>query len=380
MEPPAFYQIKKTLKWVGLCVLLLAATKFIQIRKAISEHAGFTLPPEAVTTVKVTKEQWRSSFQTVGSFAAVKGSTLGTQEAGNVVRVGFESGARVVEGQILLELDRSVEEANLQGALARLELAKQNLVRAQTLKGQSAISLANYEDAQARVKQSEAEVRSIKGVIERKTITAPFAGRAGIRTVNVGQYVNAGTPLVPLYSVDPILFNFSVPQQIAPALRDSSERVKVTVDAFPGRFFEGRITAVNPNINEVTRSVEVQATIANEKEELLAGMFGEIQMELGSSQEVVVVPISSVQYAPYGNSVYVVERKQNEKGAETTTVKQQIVQLGDRRGDFVAVTQGLTTGDEIVTLGTFKLRPGASVVIRADQSVPASLEPSVKDS
>jgi membrane fusion protein (multidrug efflux system) len=380
MEPPVFYQIKKSLKWVGVFTLLLAGTKFIQIRKAISEHAGFTPPPEAVTTVKVTKEQWRSSFQTVGSFAAVKGSTLGTQEAGNVVRVGFESGARVAEGQVLLELDRSVEEANLQGALARLELAKQNLARAQTLKGQSAISLANYDEAQARVKQSEAEVRSIRGVIERKTITAPFSGRAGIRTVNVGQYVNAGTPLVPLYSVDPILFNFSVPQQVAPALRDSSEKVVVTVDAFPGRGFEGRVTAVNPNINEVTRSVEVQATIPNDKEELLAGMFGEVQMQLGVPQEVVVVPISSVQYAPYGNSVYVIERKQDEKGVQSTTVKQQIVQLGDRRGDFVAVTQGLSTGEEVVTLGTFKLRPGASVVIRDDQSVPASLEPTVKDS
>ncbi len=380
MAPPFFSQIKKSLKWVGICVLLLAGTKFIQIRKAISEHAGFKPPPEAVTTVKVVKERWRKAFQTVGSFAAVKGSTLGTQEAGNVVRVGFESGARVVEGQILLELDRSVEEANLQGALARLELAKQNLVRAQTLKGQSAISLANYEDAQARVKQSEAEVRSIRGVIERKTITAPFAGRAGIRTVNVGQYVNAGTPLVPLYSVDPILFNFSVPQQVAPSLRDSGEKVAVTVDAFPGRVFEGRVTAVNPNISEVSRSVEVQATIPNQEEELLAGMFGEVQMELGAPQDVVAIPVSSVQYAPYGNSVYVVERKQDEKGAQTATVKQQIVQLGDRRGDFIAVIEGLSTGDEIVTLGTFKLRPGASVFVREDQSVPASLEPKMKDS
>lgn len=380
MEPSTLSQIKRSLKWMALCTLLLAATKFIQIRKAISEHAGFTPPPEAVTTVKVTKEQWRDSFQTVGSFGAVKGSTLGTQEAGNVVRVGFESGARVTEGQVLLELDRSVEEANLQGALARLELAKQNLVRAQTLKGQSAISLANFEDAQARVKQSEAEVRSIRGIIERKTITAPFAGRAGIRTVNVGQYVNAGTPLVPLYSVDPILFNFSVPQQVAPALRDSSEKVQVRVDAFPGREFEGSVTAVNPNINEVTRSVEVQATIPNSSEELLAGMFGEVQMELGAPRDVVAIPVSSVQYAPYGNSVFVVERKRVEGAAETTTVRQQIVQLGARRGDFVAVTQGLTTGDEIVTLGAFKLRPGATISIRADQSVPASLVPTVKDS
>jgi membrane fusion protein (multidrug efflux system) len=360
--------------------VLLGVVKFVQIRRAIMEHSRFTPPPEAVTTTVVKQEPWRDSFQTVGSFGAVKGSTLGTQEAGNVARVGFDSGAHVTEGQMLLELDRSVEEANLQGALARLELAKQNLARAQTLKGQSAISLANYEDAQARVKQGEAEVRSIRGVIERKTIVAPFTGRAGIRTVNVGQYVNAGSPLVPLYSVDPIHFNFSVPQQVAPSLKDSSEKVHITVDAFPGRTFEGSVTAVNPNINEVTRSVEVQATIPNPSEELLPGMFGEVQLELGAPREVVAIPVSSVQYAPYGNSVYVVERTAPDSKDQVVKVRQQIVQLGIKRGDFVAVTSGLKTGDEVVTLGVFKLRPGAQVLIRSDQSVPAAINPVVKDS
>lgn len=181
-------------------------------------------------------------FTTVGSFAAVKGATLSTQESGNVVCIAFESGEQVAEGQMLIELDRSVEEANLQGALAQLELAKQNLARAQTLRTQSAVSAANYEDAQARAKQAEAEVRSIRDIKERKTILALFAGRAGIRAVNVSQCVTAGTPLVPLYSVDPIHFNFSVQQQIAPALQDSKERVQISVVAFPGRFFEGKVT------------------------------------------------------------------------------------------------------------------------------------------
>lgn len=373
-------QITKTLSAMLIFTVLLGGVKFIQIRRAIAEHARFSPPPQAVTTVVVKQEMWRESFQTVGSFGAVKGATLGAQESGNVVRVGFESGSRVFEGQVLLELDRSVEEANLQGALAKLELARQNLTRAQTLKGQSAISLANYDDAQAKVKQGEAEVRSIRGVIERKTIVAPFAGRAGIRTVNVGQYVNAGTPLVPLYSVDPIHFNFSVPQQVAPALKDSTERVKIGVDAFPGKLFEGVVSAVNPNINEVTRSVEVQATVGNQSEELLPGMFGEVSLDIGSPKEIVAIPTSSVQYAPYGNSVYVVERKTSEKGEPVTTVRQQIVQLGVKRGDFVAVTGGLKAGDEVVTLGGFKLRPGASIVVRADQSAPAALEPVVKDS
>jgi len=376
-----FAQAKKTLLIMLAITVMLGLVKFWQIRQAINQHANFKQPPEAVVTTIVKVEQWREVFQTVGSCSAVKGATLGTQESGNVARVGFESGARVSEGQVLLELDRSVEEANLQGALARLELAKQNLARAQTLKGQSAISLANYEDAQARLKQSQAEVLSIRGVIERKTIIAPFAGRAGIRTVNLGQYVTAGTPLVPLYAVDPVLFNFSVPQHIAPALKNAQERVRVTVDAYPGRVFEGTVTAVNPNVNEITRSVEVQATIPNELEELSAGMFGEVAVEVGEARSVVAIPVSSVEYAPYGNSVYVVERgAAGEQGEVLPTVRQQIVKLGTRRGDFVSVVEGLTTGDEVVTLGAFKLRPGATIVVRSDQSVPASLTPVVKDS
>jgi membrane fusion protein (multidrug efflux system) len=223
-------------------------------------------------------------------------------------------------------------------------------------------------------------VLSIRGVIERKTIVAPFSGRAGIRAVNEGQYVAAGTPLVPLYSVDPILFNFSVPQNIAPAIRNSSEKVAITVDAFPGRVFEGTITAVNPNVNEVTRSVEVQATIPNVQEEISAGMFGEVRIEVGNPQTVVAVPVSSVEYAPYGNSVYVVDRSQQREAGELPTVKQQIVQLGTRRGDFIAVTEGLAAGDEVVTLGAFKLRPGSRIAIRPDQAVPAARDPHLKDS
>jgi membrane fusion protein (multidrug efflux system) len=379
-------QIVRTLIVMGVFTAILAGVKTIQIMIAIAEGKRHGPPPEAVTTVVVTNERWRDTFTTVGSFAAVKGATLSTQESGNVARIGFESGDKVSEGQVLIELDRSVEEANLQGALARLDLAKQNLARAQTLRTQSAVSAANFEDAQARAKQAEAEVRSIRGVIERKTILAPFAGRAGIRAVNVSQYVTAGTPLVPLYSVDPIHFNFSVPQQIAPALRGAGERARISVDAFPGKVFEGLVSAVNPNINEATRSVDVQATIPNGSEELLPGMFGEVRIELGAARDVVALPVTSVQYAPYGNSVYVLEREEISppEGAAgmppLRKVRQQIVQLGDRRGDFVAVLKGLTVGDEVVTLGTFKLRPGAMVFVRGDQRVPASLNPEVKNS
>lgn len=378
-------QVSLAIAAMLLLTVILAVIKGIQIARGIAEGKRHGPPPEAVTTIKATSEKWRDTFTTVGSFAAVKGATLSTQESGNVVKIGFESGQRVKEGQALIELDRSVEEANLQGAQARLDLAKQNLARAQTLRTQSAVSAANYEDAQARAKQAEAEVLSIKGVIDRKTIRAPFAGRAGIRAVNLSQYVTAGTPLVPLYSVDPIHFNFSVPQQIAPNLQGDLGNVKISVDAFPGRVFEARVTAINPNINEVTRSVEAQATVANPEELLLPGMFGEVVIELGVEREVVVLPVTSVRYAPYGNSVYILKAlddpsslKQNE--ATPREARQQIVQLGARRGDFVAILSGVNVGDEVVTLGTFKLRPGALVIPRQDQGVPAKLNPEVKNS
>jgi membrane fusion protein (multidrug efflux system) len=214
---------------------------------------------------------------------------------------------------------------------------------------------------------------------------APFSGRAGIRAVNLSQYVMAGTPLVPLYSVDPIHFNFSVPQQLAPALRDTQESVKITIDAFPGRVFQGRITAVNPNINEITRAVEAQATIENSDEALLPGMFGEVVIELGGARDVIVLPVTSVRYAPYGNSVYIVKAPEGAQAAPSDKptpreTRQQIVQLGSRRGDFVGVLSGVNVGDEIVTLGTFKLRPGAMVIPRGDQSVPAKIDPEVNNS
>lgn len=368
-------QVRNTLLVMLLCTVALGLFKFIQIMRA----PRFAPPPQVVTTAVVGTTSWRDTFDTVGSFAAVKGATLTTQESGNVVRVGFESGAKVTEGQVLLELDRSVEEANLRGAQARLELARQNLARAQMLKSQSALSAANFEDAQARATQAEADVQSIRGIIERKTILAPFAGRAGIRAVNVSQYVVAGTPLVPLYSVDPIHFNFTVPQQIAPALRNASEHVVISVDAFPGRTFEGTVTAVNPNINEVTRSVDVQATIINSAEELLPGMFGEVRLDIGAPRDVVAVPVSAIQYAPYGNSVYVIERGTPEQAGSLPTVRQQIVQLGPKRGDFVSVTEGLKAGDEVATSGGFKLRPGDRVAISQTGVVPASENPKVKD-
>lgn len=372
-------QIRKAIATAAGVGLVLGSIKGCQLWLAYKEHSSRRMPIEAITTTVVQQQQWRESYSVVGSFVALSGATLSVQESGNVVRVGFESGARVAKGQVLLELDSSVEQANLKGALARVELSRQNLTRASALKTQSALSMATLEQAQSRLRQDESEVQSIKAAIERKTILAPFSGRAGIRSVNVGQYVTSGSPIVPLYSLDPIYFNFSLPQQVAPLLKGEQHEVGVTVDAFPGREFKGHLTASNPNVNEALRTIDVQATVPNPTEELTPGMFGSARFELGEPKEVFVVPLSSISYAPYGNSVFVVERAQGEGGEVSTTVRQQIVQIGERRGDMAAVTKGLKLGDEVATSGAFKLRQGATVAINNSKQIPASEKPSVED-
>ena len=371
-------QVLYSLAAVLCVVFLLGLFKFVQVRREIAKHANFTPPPVAVTTAVIHPVSWSDVFDTVGSFVAVRGSTLSTQDAGNVAKVSFQSGSPVEAGQVLLQLDTSVEEAKLRGGKARLELAQQHLARSKALKTQSALSVATLEDAQSQVDQAQADLQSIQATIERKRIVAPFSGRAGIRTVNEGEFVLAGAPLVPLFTVDPIYFNFSVPQHIAPSLAPGS-KVTISVDAFPGRAFVGEVTAVNPQINEDLRSIDIQATIPNSAQELLPGMFGRVELALGKESQVFSIPSTAVNFAPYGDSVYVVERKSDPEGGTKTVVRQQIVQLGNRKGDLVAVDRGLREGDEVVTSGVFKLRPEAAVVINNSVVPGAAENPSVKD-
>ncbi len=360
-----------------LVVVILGVVKFLQIRRAMMMAPK--MGAEAVTTSSVSQSTWREGFDTVGTFVAVQGATLSAEEAGMVSRIAFESGSTVQRDQVLIELDRSVEEANLAGALSRAELARQNLDRARTLRSQSALSIANLEDAQSKLQQSEAEVRSLRAIIERKTIKAPFAGKTGIRMVNVGEYVSAGTPLVPLHSIDPIFFNFSVPQQILPALAVKSP-IRVEVDAFPGEIFSGEVSAINPNVNPTTRTIEIQASLSNTSGKLLPGMFGRVHLDLGAERAVLTIPASSVVYAPYGNFVFVVQRAKDSEGEEKLSVRQQVITLGSRRGDLVSVSSGIALGEEIVTTGGFKLRPGMEVSINNQTVPPGKENPTVQDS
>jgi membrane fusion protein (multidrug efflux system) len=360
-----------------LVVVILAVVKFLQIRRAMMMAPK--MGAEAVTTSSVVESTWREGFDTVGTFVAVQGATLSAEGPGMVSRILFESGSTVQRDQVLIELDHSVEDANLAGSVSRAELARQNLARARTLRSQSALSIANLEDAQSKLQQSEAEVRSLRAIIERKTIKAPFAGKTGIRMVNVGEYVSAGTPLVPLHSIDPIFFNFSVPQQIVPSLAVKSP-IRVGVDAFPTETFSGEVSAINPNVNQATRTIEIQGSLSNANGKLLPGMFGRVHLDLGAERSVLTIPASSVVYAPYGNFVFVIQRAKDSEGKETLSARQQVVTLGPRRGDLVSVLSGLARGEEIVTTGGFKLRPGMAVSINNQIVPPAEQNPSVQDS
>jgi membrane fusion protein (multidrug efflux system) len=353
--------------------------KFIQIRQAIAEHANFKMPPESVTTFEAKEVVWNNQWKTIGSIAAIEGAELAAEEAGRVSKIGVESGARVEKGQMLLELDTSVEEADLKGALARLEQARQNLVRVNNLKIQSATSAATVEEAQSRVRQSDAEVGSLKASIDRKKITAPFAGRVGIRMVNIGQYVSQGTLLLPLFSIDPVYVNFSVPQQVSSKVTPGS-KVLVRVDAASEKTFEGTVSAINPNIDQATRNLSIQAKVNNTDEFLRPGMFANVSMDFGDKLKYVVIPVSGISYAPYGDSVYIVNTAKLDDGTEKLVAKNQIVHLGERRGDFVAVLSGVKVGDSVISTGAFKLRDGADLVIHNEKAPKLSENPEVQDS
>ncbi|MDG4554201.1 MAG: efflux RND transporter periplasmic adaptor subunit [Candidatus Competibacter sp.] len=356
---------KIILALVGVLLLVgsLASVKVLQFQTMFAQGAHFAPPPEPVTTAEVTRDAWQPTLTAVGSLAAVQGVMLNAEVAGTVKRIAFESGASVRAGELLVELDSGVEQAQLRAAVASAELARANLARARDLRVKSMMSQADLDSADAQAKQADAQIDNIRAVIEKKTIRAPFAGHAGIRQVNLGQFLDTGASIVTLQSLDPVYVNFSLPQQRLAQLK-TGMTVRVTTDAFPDRNFEGKLTAINPEIDTVTRNVWVQATLANPQNLLRPGMYVDVAAVLPTAETVLTIPATAVLYAPYGDSVFVVEDKKDEKtGAVGKVLNQQFVRLGKTRGDFVAVESGLSAGQTIVTTGVFKLRNGMDVVV-----------------
>jgi membrane fusion protein (multidrug efflux system) len=355
---------KRMLLMLAVVIAFLAVIgglKYSQIRTAMASQGSFTPPPEAVTTVVAKAENWDATLNAIGTVAAVNGVTVSADLPGVIEQITFDSGQHVNKGAVLVRLDTKQERAQLAAAAAQLELARVQLQRTAGMRSNDIIPESMYDQASAEYKQAEARVGEIRATIERKTIRAPFAGVLGIRQVNLGQYLAGGAPIVSLQALQPVYVNFSVPQQEMSRLR-TTRQVRVTSDAFEGEAV-GEVTAIDSVVDDATRNVRVQAVFANRDGKLRPGMFVESRLARGAQAPVVTLPASAISYAPFGDSVFIVEQVKGPDGKSYRGVRQQFVKLGGTRGDQVAIVSGVKAGEEIVTSGVFKLRPGAAVQV-----------------
>ncbi len=362
-----------------LIFLVLAGIKALQFYTMISMGKKMVPPPTTVTSAVVKQSDWRPTLSAIGSVSPVQGATIGAEIPGTVAEINFQSGQPVKKGDLLLKLDASSEIAQLRSAQADEELAKADLDRAQDLATRKVISKAELDAAQSKYTQKKAMVDNMQAVIDKKEIHAPFDGVAGIRSVNPGQMVKAGDPLVALQTLDHVFVDFSVPQNDFAKISDGLP-VRITTDAVPGREFSGTLSAINPAVDQATRTVKLQATLDNGDHALRAGMFAKVEVLLPEKNSVLYIPATSVVYAPFGDSIYVIEKKHDEKTKQDELVlRQQFVRLGETRGDFVAVTEGLKAGQQVVSTGAFKLRNGMHVVIDNTLAPKAELNPTPSD-
>jgi len=366
---------------VGLLVLIgvLGGVKSLQILRMSAHGKQFMPPPETVTAFEVHPESWESLLTSVGSLEAVQGVMVTAELKGKVEGIAFKPGAMARAGDLLVQQNISSETAQLRASEASAALAKITLERIRKLLTEKTVSQSQYDNADAQYKQAEAQLDTLRSAISKKTIRAPFAGRLGIRLINLGQILNEGDAIVSLQSLDPIFVNFSLPQQqlsqVQPGLT-----VRVTTDVLPGRVIEGKITAINPAVDAATRNIRVQATAANLKEQLRPGMFVNVAVVLPAQEKVLPIPETAVLYAPYSDSVFVVEEKKSEKNSPPgKSLRQQFVRLGEKRGDFIAVLSGLKEGETIVSTGVFKLRNGQAVVVDNTLAPEFKLMPKTSD-
>ena len=360
-----------------LGLVLLVAIKAMQIRKMMS--MPMVMPPTTVSSVQVKEENWPPVFSSVGTISAVQGATVSAELAGTVAEIKFENGAVAKKGDILVRLDASSEEAQLKSSEAELELARSDLARARDLATRNVVSKAELDSAESKFKQKEGVVNNMRSMISKKEVLAPFDGQLGIRQVNVGQMVTAGQQVVSLQALDPLYVDFALPQQDLPQLSPGLE-VHVHTDVVAGREFPGKLTALNSSVDPVTRNVTLQATIENKDHALRPGMFAKIDVLLPDKQKTLIVPGTAISYAPYGDSVFVIEKKKDEKtGKESQVLRQQFVRVGEARGDFVSITKGLEGNEQVVSTGVFKLRNGIPVVINNDLAPKPQLNPKPAD-
>jgi membrane fusion protein (multidrug efflux system) len=379
--------MKKTFFWVvvGLCLVIssLVYVKYEQISTLISSGKNFTPPATTTTSFDVQKTSWEQTLSSIGSLEATKGLIVTADISGRISNVLFEAGSEVKAGDLLIQQDTSEEQARLRSNQAAAALAKSTLERITKLYNQKVASKSELDNSKSTYDSAVANVDNTKAAIEKKSIRAPFAGRLGIRLVNLGQFINTGDSVVSLQAIDKMYVNFSLPQQFNSKV-DVGLSIRLESDAVPEKQFLGSINAIDPEIEVATRSVRLQAVIDNPNKELLPGMFATIDVLLPNNRAVLYIPVTAVQYATFGDSVFVIEAaKDPEKNQvvdpEQLIVRQQFVKLGESRGDFVAVDKGLNETDKIASTGVFKLSNGGSVVINNSVVPNFSITPDVPD-
>lgn len=345
-----------------LAVAAIFGYKFRTLRQAAAAQAAQRPAPASVATATAVKQTWGTELSAVGTVESHQGVTLRTEIDGRIIRVAFESGAEVKAGDVLVELDTATESAQLKSLEAAARLAAASLDRARELRRTNTNTASDLDAAEATHAQAVAAIEALKTTIAKKRIVAPFTGRVGIRHVNVGQVLNKGDLVASLEAVNPAYVDFALPQQEIPHLAPGLP-VRVTVDAFPERVFDGRIEAIDPRVSEATRNLRVRAIVPNPEEILRPGLFARVAVQLPAQTTVLQLPATAVVYSPYGSSVYVVTEKVSADGAKQLVAEQRFVTTGAKRGDQVAILSGLNAGDQVVTAGQMKLRNGAAVTI-----------------
>lgn len=345
-------------------------------------------PAVAVSAEAAKPQRWREGGEAVGTLVAVNGTDV-TTEAGGVVRsIEFEAGQPVAAGAVLVRLNTANEEATLKALETSAKLAETQAHRWQQLGQDRLVSLDEVQQRTAAAAAARAQVEAQRALIAQKTIRAPFAGVLGIRKVNLGQFLAPGAPVVSLQQLDPIYLDFSLPEQMIGKLVDGTS-VHASVDALPGRSFEGKVTAVEPQVDANTRNFKAQATLRNADGALRPGSFAKVGFDLGSEREVVVIPQTAVSFNTYGNAVFVIGKVARKAGetdmqgkpltGDKLVVTQRFIKTGATRGDLIAVTDGLKAGEQVVTAGLLKLRNGAEVTINNDVRPAADAQPKVEN-
>lgn len=359
--------MKNRITWiVGIFVLIFIATFAFYGVKLLMIHwymSHYEEPPVTVSTTVAEKKTWHPYLSSVGSLKASNGVDVNSEVSGQIVSIDFKSGDHVKQGDLLVQLNDAIDQRNLDRDEAKLRFDKIDFERKELLLAQNAVARSSVDAAKAAYLQSVAAVASDNEMIRQKKIRAPFAGKIGIRQVNVGQYITSGTGIVTLQALDPMYVDFSLPEQDLPLIK-TSQPIVLKVDAYPNQVFNGTITAINSAVDVNTRTIAVRATIPNQNEALYPGIFADVQVILPALQEVITVPQTAVSYSLYGDSIYVVENQgKDKKGQPKLIAVQKYIKVGERRDTLIAVQSGIQAGDTVVTSGQIKLHPDARVVV-----------------